>query len=156
VRSAQSGTLFLDVVEDLPPAAQQLLLRVLQEAEVLPLGAARPIKVDVRVLAATQRNLDALAEEQHFRSDLLARLSGVTLELPPLRERREDLGLLIRALLRRQLGDAANGSRSPARQRGRCSCIAGRSTCASWRTRCRRPWCSLGASRSDCVTFQPQ
>jgi hypothetical protein len=107
VRSAQGGTLFLDVVEDLPPAAQPLLLRVLQEAEVLPLGAARPVKVDVRVLAATQRNLDALAEEQHFRSDLLARLSGVTLELPPLRERREDLGLLIRALLRRQLGDAA-------------------------------------------------
>jgi len=107
VRSAQGGTLFLDVVEDLPPAAQPLLLRVLQEAEVMPVGAARPIKVDVRVLAATQRNLDALAEEQHFRSDLLARLSGVTLELPPLRERREDLGLLIRALLRRQLGDAA-------------------------------------------------
>jgi len=107
VRSAQGGTLFLDVVEDLPPAAQQLLLRVLQEAEVLPVGAAQPIKVDVRVLAATQRNLDALAEEQHFRSDLLARLSGVTLELPPLRERREDLGLLIRALLRRRLGDAA-------------------------------------------------
>src|SRR6267142_222997 len=107
VRSAHGGTLFLDVVEDLPPAAQPLLLRVLQEAEVMPVGAARPIKVDVRVLAATQRNLDALAEEQHFRSDLLARLSGVTLELPPLRERREDLGLLIRALLRRQLGDAA-------------------------------------------------
>jgi hypothetical protein len=107
VRSAQGGTLFLDVVEELPPAAQPLLLRVLQESEVLPVGAARPLKVDVRVLAATQRNLDALAEEQHFRSDLLARLSGVTLELPPLRDRREDLGLLIRALLRRQLGDAA-------------------------------------------------
>jgi hypothetical protein len=107
VRSAQGGTLFLDVVEELPPAAQPLLLRVLQESEVLPVGAARPLKVDVRVLAATQRNLDALAEEQHFRSDLLARLSGVTLEVPPLRDRREDLGLLIRALLRRQLGDAA-------------------------------------------------
>jgi len=107
VRSAQGGTLFLDVVEELPPAAQPLLLRVLQESEVLPVGAARPLKVDVRVLAATQRNLDALAEEQHFRSDLLARLSGVTLELPPLRDRREDLGLLIRALLRRQLGEAA-------------------------------------------------
>jgi len=104
VRNADGGTLFLDGVEELPAAAQPLLLRVLEHGEVLPVGAKAPIKVDVRVVAASQQNLEALAAEQGFRSDLLARLSGLTLELPPVRERREDLGLLVRALLRRKLG----------------------------------------------------
>jgi len=104
VRNADGGTLFLDGVEELPAAAQPLLLRVLEHGEVLPVGAKAPIKVDVRVVAASQQNLEALAAEQRFRSDLLARLSGLTLELPPVRERREDLGLLVRALLRRKLG----------------------------------------------------
>lgn len=103
VRSADGGTLFLDGVEDLPAAAQPFLLRVLEHGEVLPVGAKAPIKVDVRVVAASQRNLEALAAEQRFRSDLLARLSGFTLELPSVRERREDLGLLVRALVRRKL-----------------------------------------------------
>ena len=104
VRSADGGTLFLDGVEDLPAAAQPLLLRVLEHGEVLPVGAKAPIQVDLRVIAASQQDLEALAAEQRFRSDLLARLSGLTLELPSLRERREDLGLLVRALLRRKLG----------------------------------------------------
>jgi len=103
VRSADGGTLFLDGVEELPAAAQPLLLRVLEHGEVLPVGAKAPTKVDVRVVAASQHNLEALAAEHRFRSDLLARLSGLTLELPSVRERREDLGLLIRALLRRKL-----------------------------------------------------
>jgi len=106
VRNADGGTLFLDGVEELPAAAQPLLLRVLEHGEVLPVGAKAPIKVDVRVVAASQQNLEALAAEQRFRSDLLARLSGLTLELPPVRERREDLGLLVRALLRRKLGQS--------------------------------------------------
>jgi DNA-binding NtrC family response regulator len=100
-RSADSGTLLLDEIGDLPEQAQGTLLRVLQEQEVVPVGAARPIKVDVRVVAATQVDLKALAAESTFRRDLIARLAGHTLELPPLRERREDLSLLIPSLLRR-------------------------------------------------------
>ena len=102
VRRADGGTLFLAGVEELPAAAQPLLLRVLEHGEVLPVGAKAPSKVDVRVVAASQHNLEALAAEQRFRSDLLARLSGLTLELPSVRERREDLGLLVRALVRRK------------------------------------------------------
>ena len=103
VRSADGGTLFLAGVEELPTAAQPLLLRVLEHGEVLPVGAKAPTKVDVRVVAASQHNLETLAAEQRFRSDLLARLSGLTLELPSVRERHEDLGLLVRALIRRKL-----------------------------------------------------
>jgi len=109
VRSADGGTLFLDGVEELPPAAQLLLLRILEHGELLPVGANAPVKVDVRVIAASQQNLEALAAEQRFRSDLLARLSGLTLELPPVRERREDLGLLVRGLLSRKLARPLDG-----------------------------------------------
>ena len=101
VRSAHGGTLFLDEIGDLPLTAQAALLRVLQEGEVQPLGATRPIKIDVRLVSATHRDLEALAAEEKFRPDLLARLGGVTVQLPPLRERREDLGLLAAALLQR-------------------------------------------------------
>ena len=66
-----------------------------------PLGATRPVKVDARLVSATHRDLDALVTEEKFRPDLLARLGGLTIHLPPLRERREDLGLLTAALLRR-------------------------------------------------------
>ncbi|HET6984495.1 MAG TPA: sigma 54-interacting transcriptional regulator [Myxococcaceae bacterium] len=99
VRASDGGTLFLDEIGDLPPAAQAALLRVLQEAEVLPIGAHRPQPLDLRVLAATHRDLGRLVQEGKFRHDLLARLDGVTLELPPLRERREDLPLVISLLL---------------------------------------------------------
>ena len=105
VRTAHGGTLFLDEIGDLPLAAQAALLRVLQEGEVHPLGAARALKVDVRLVSATHRDLEALAAEEKFRSDLLARLGGHTIHLPPLRERREDLGLITAALLRRHFPD---------------------------------------------------
>ena len=101
VRSADKGTLFLDEIGDLPPASQTAFLRVLQESEVVAVGAARPVKVDLRVVAATHRDLPTLVESGEFRGDLFARLAGFTVELPPLRRRREDLGLLIAALLRR-------------------------------------------------------
>ncbi len=101
VRAADKGTLFLDEIGDLPAAAQAALLRVLQEGEVVPLGGTRPIAVDLRVIAATHRPLDELVEEGAFRADLFARLSGHRMELPPLRERREDLGLYVGALLAR-------------------------------------------------------
>ncbi len=101
VRSADGGTLLLDEIGDLPLSSQAALLRVLQEREVMPVGATRAVPVDVRVIAATHRDLAGLAAAGTFREDLLARLSGFTLKLPPLRERIEDLGMLIRALLKR-------------------------------------------------------
>ena len=76
-------------------------MRALQEGEVLPIGGIEPIVVDVRVVAATHRNLATMVEQQHFRADLLARLTGFTITLPPLRERRDDLGALVHALVAR-------------------------------------------------------
>ncbi|WP_159396567.1 sigma 54-interacting transcriptional regulator [Sorangium cellulosum] len=107
VRSADRGTLFLDEIGDLPAPAQAALLRVLQEQEVRPVGATRPVHVDLRVIAATHRPLQRLAAAGEFRADLLARLSGYTIALPPLRDRREDLGLLLGALLERAAPERA-------------------------------------------------
>jgi len=101
VRAADMGTLFLDEIGDLPQASQTVLLRVLQEREVTPLGGTRPIKVDLRVICATHHDLDTHVALGRFRADLYARLSGHRFVIPPLRERREDLGLLTAALLRR-------------------------------------------------------
>jgi transcriptional regulator of acetoin/glycerol metabolism len=105
IRSADGGTLFLDEIGDLPAATQAALLRVLQEHEVLPVGSTRPIAVDCRVVCATHRSLDALVDAGHFRSDLLARIDGFRHTLPPLRDRREDLGLLMASLLPRVAGE---------------------------------------------------
>ncbi len=101
VRSADGGTLFLDEIGELPVAAQIALLRVLQEREVMPVGSAKAISVDVRVVGATHKDLEGAVARNEFRADLFARLRGFTAALPPLRERREDLGLLVQALLRR-------------------------------------------------------
>ena len=101
IRSADGGTLLLDEIGDLPLPAQATLLRVLQEEEVTPVGGTRPTKVDLRVIAATHRDLPALVRQEKFRTDLLMRLCGFTVNLPPLRERREDFGLLLARLLRR-------------------------------------------------------
>ncbi|HWO23868.1 MAG TPA: sigma 54-interacting transcriptional regulator [Kofleriaceae bacterium] len=108
VRVADGGTLFLDEIGDLPLPAQAALLRVLQEREVVPVGGSRPIKVDLRVVAATHRPLDRMAADGTYRADLLARLAGYRHLLAPLRARREDLGLIVGDLLRRtELPDAA-------------------------------------------------
>ncbi|WP_437283499.1 sigma 54-interacting transcriptional regulator [Sorangium sp. So ce375] len=107
IRASDRGTLFLDEIGDLPAASQTAFLRVLQESEVVAVGATRPVKVDLRVVVATHRDLPAMVERGDFRGDLFARLSGFVLELPPLRRRREDLGLLIAALLRRAAPDRA-------------------------------------------------
>jgi DNA-binding NtrC family response regulator len=90
-RSAEGGTLLLDEVTDLPLALQAKLLRVLEEHEVQPLGEPRPIPIDVRVVVAGQQSLLEASRQGHFRPDLLARLDGVTVHLPPLRSRREDV-----------------------------------------------------------------
>ncbi len=101
VRSSDGGTLFLDEVAELPAVSQAALLRVLQENEVTPVGADRAVSVDLRVITATHRNLDADVDAGRFRADLRARMLGTELALPALRDRREDLGLLIATLLDR-------------------------------------------------------
>src|SRR5437588_230906 len=101
VRSSDKGTLLLDEIGSLPLPAQAALLRVLQEEEVVPVGATRPLRVNLRVVAATHEDLGVLASQELFRADLLARLSGFTLDLPPVRERREDVGLFLTSLLRK-------------------------------------------------------
>jgi transcriptional regulator of acetoin/glycerol metabolism len=113
VRAASGGMLFLDEIGDLPAASQAALLRVLQESEVVPVGTTRPVRVDLRVVAATHQPLEALVARGTFRTDLLARLDGFTFALPPLRERREDLGLLVADLLRPPRGGAEGPKLSP-------------------------------------------
>ena len=92
---AEGGSLFLDEVGDMPPEAQTRLLRVLQDGEYLPVGANRPVKANVRIIAATNHNLQHLMQQGLFREDLFYRLNVVPLRLPPLRERTEDIAPLV-------------------------------------------------------------
>jgi len=96
---ANGGTLFLDEIGDMPLATQSKLLRVLQESEVEPLGGNRVVKIDVRVIAATSRDLRAEVDAGRFRADLYYRLNVLTIRLPPLRERSEDLAQLCEHIL---------------------------------------------------------
>jgi DNA-binding NtrC family response regulator len=98
---SSGGTLFLDEVNDLAPDAQAKLLRALEEHEITRIGGRKPIPVDVRVIAATNRNLEQAVEAGHFREDLYWRINVVSISIPPLRERRQDLPLLIEHLLDR-------------------------------------------------------
>ena len=93
---ADRGTIFLDEVGDMSAKTQAKVLRVLQEGEVERLGSARTIKVDVRVIAATNKNLEEEIEKGHFREDLYFRLAVIPIHVPPLRERPEDIPLLVR------------------------------------------------------------
>jgi transcriptional regulator of acetoin/glycerol metabolism len=94
IREAHSGTLFLDEIGDMPLALQARLLRVLQDRQVLPLGGGKPVAVDFRLVCATHRNLRIEMDNGRFREDLYYRLNGLTLQLPPLRERQDKLQLI--------------------------------------------------------------
>lgn len=100
-QAAEGGTLFLDEIGDLPLALQAKLLRVIEEKTFFRLGSARTTRVDVRILAASNQSLTRLVARRKFREDLYYRLNVFRIELPPLRERCEDLPLLIRHILRR-------------------------------------------------------
>jgi len=100
IKSADGGTLFLDEIGDMPLPLQVKLLRVLQEKQVRPVGATRSVDVDVRIISATHRDLDAEIAAGNFREDLYYRLNVVSLDLPTLNQRREDIPLLARHFLR--------------------------------------------------------
>jgi DNA-binding NtrC family response regulator len=110
LETADGGTVFLDEIGDLPETIQVKLLRVLEDHVVLRVGGVRPIKLDVRFVAATHRDLEAEIERGRFRSDLYYRLSGVTVVVPPLRHRRDE----IEGLARTFCEDAAARAGSPA------------------------------------------
>ena len=123
-QQADGGTLFLDEIGDMAPSLQAKLLRVLQEGEVHPLGGAAPVRVDVRVVSATHRDLERMCATGGFRSDLYYRLNVIPLVIPPLRERPEDLVPLVTHLL------ATHGARL-----GRTGVTVSREAMESLRTR---------------------
>ena len=107
LRAAEGGTLLLDEIADLSLPVQAKLLRAVEQHEVVPLGESKPVAIDVRLLAATQGPLRKAVEDKRFRGDLLARLDGLTVEIPALRERVEDVPFLFAKLVEQHCGAAA-------------------------------------------------
>ena len=99
IELAHKGTLFLDEIGDMPLNMQPKLLRVIEDGEVTPVGSEKSIKVDIRVVAATNRDLEKMVEEGSFRKDLYYRLNSVIIEIPPLRERKDDIPFLANRFL---------------------------------------------------------
>src|SRR5262245_24915120 len=101
---AEGGTFFLDEIGDMPHATQVKLLRALQEREIIPVGGTTPVKIDCRLVAATNADLEKEVAEGRFRADLFYRLNVIPIKLPPLRHRRDDIPLLVDHFLKRQDG----------------------------------------------------
>ena len=121
-QQADGGTIFLDEIGETSPAFQVKLLRALQEGEVRPLGSPRPVSVDVRVIAATNRDLEADVHAGRFREDLYYRLAGMTLHVPPLRERPMDIPIVAGELLARiQAGRGGDARFEPAALKRLCA-----------------------------------
>ncbi len=139
---ADGGTLFLDEVGEMSPGMQGKLLRVLQLGELRRVGSERTRKVDVRIVAATNRDLARMVEEGKFRRDLFFRLNVVQIALPPLRDRRDDIPLMVEHFLGQGGGRRRTDRAEAAGRRRRSpgwSRTAGQATSASWRTRSRAP-----------------
>jgi transcriptional regulator with PAS, ATPase and Fis domain len=96
---AHDGTLFLDEIADLPRTMQAKLLRVLQEKEIRRVGGSKTIKINTRIISATNKDLEEMVREEKFREDLYYRLNVIEINIPPLRERKEDIGILTHSIL---------------------------------------------------------
>jgi transcriptional regulator with AAA-type ATPase domain len=120
LRAADQGTLFLDEIADLPLAIQIKLLRALEQREVVPLGESHPVPVDVRIVAAAQSSLRQQMEQGRLRPDLYARLEGLTVVLPPLRERRIELPFLFSRMLEKQAKKSSTPTLDPATVEALC------------------------------------
>jgi tetratricopeptide (TPR) repeat protein len=140
IRTARDGTLFLDEVGELGLDLQPKLLRFLESGEINPLGEASPFNVDVRIVAATNANLDRLVEQGRFREDLFYRLNVICLSIPPLRERRDEIPGLVHHFVAKAATEFAKGrvrvTEETMERLLRCCSIRGRATCGSCRTNC--------------------
>jgi transcriptional regulator with GAF, ATPase, and Fis domain len=132
---ADKGSIFFDEIGNVPLETQAKLLRVIQERDFMRLGGMETIKVDVRIIAATNVDLRQMMEEGKFREDLFYRLHVISIQLPPLRDRKDDIPLLVAALPREvRRGEHEGGSRADADALDLLTDTTGRATCASSRT----------------------
>ena len=152
---ADGGTIFLDEISEMTLAMQVKLLRVLQERTVRPVGSTSEISIDVRVIAATNRDLDKAVAENLFREDLYYRLNVIPIRVPPLRERPEDIPLLVNHFLKKYASAAGRSILRCMRRRSiPCAATSGREMFANWKIRWNAP--SPSKPPTNCTwSFQP-